>query len=92
MSIKEAALLFGVSRPTIYKRITTGEIHPMKVASKTVRISVFELLTGSGLETRPNKGDFSVPVRLDEALKIYRVSRGKVFRGSEESGNPPEEV
>ena len=87
--IKEAALLFGVSRPTIYKRITTGEIHPVKVASKTVRISVSELLTGSGLETRPNKGDFSVPVRLDEALKIYRVSRGKFFEEVRKAGIRP---
>ena len=89
VSIKEAALLFGVSRPTIYKRITTGEIHPVKVASKTVRISVSELLTGSGLETRPNKGDFSVPVRLDEALKIYRVSRGKFFEEVRKAGIRP---
>lgn len=79
VSIKDAALLLEVSRPTIYRRIAVGELHPIRVSSRTVRISVAELLADSGIEITENKGDFSVPIKLEEALALYGVSRSKFF-------------
>lgn len=35
ISIKDAALLLAVSRPTIYRRISIGELHPIRVSSQT---------------------------------------------------------
>ena len=79
VSIKDAALLLEVSRPTIYRRIAAGELHPIRVSSRTVRVSVSELLADSGIEIAVNKGDFSVPIKLEEALALYGVSRSKFF-------------
>ena len=79
VSIKDAALLLEVSRPTIYRRIAIGELHPIRVSSRTVRVSVEELLADSELKPVENKRDFSVPIKLAEALSLYGVSRSKFF-------------
>ncbi len=86
VSIKDAALLLEVSRPTIYRRIASGELHPIKVSSRTVRVSVEELLADSGIEVVENKGDFSVPIKLAEALSLYGVSRSKFFAAVKNAG------
>lgn len=69
--------MMGVSRPTIYWKIEAGELHPVRVSSRTVRIAVAELLVDSGIEPQVNTGDFSVPIRVDKALELYGISRGK---------------
>ena len=86
VSIKDAALLLEVSRPTIYRRISIGELHPIRVSSRTVRVSVSELLADSKIEVVENKGDFSVPIKLAEALALYRVSRSKFFAAIKNAG------
>lgn len=86
VSIKDAALLLEVSRPTIYRRIASGELHPIKVSGRTVRVSVSELLADSRIEITENKGDFSVPIKLEEALALYRVSRSKFFAAIKKAG------
>ena len=86
ISIKEAALLLGVSRPTIYRRIAAGELHPIRVSSRMVRVSVEELLADSGIEIIENKCDFSVPIKLEDALALYGVSRSKFFADIKKAG------
>ncbi len=86
VSIKDAALLLEVSRPTIYRRIAAGELRPIRVSSRTIRVSVSELLADSGIETDENKGDFSVPIKLEEALSFYGVSRSKFFVAIKKAG------
>ncbi len=92
VSIKDAALMLEVSRPTIYRKIEAGELHPIKVSSRTVRIPVAELMADSGLEAGANKGDFSVPVKLDEALEFYGVSRSKFFADIRKAGIRPRRI
>lgn len=92
VSIKDAALLLGVSRPTIYRRIEAGEIHPVKVSSRTVRISVEDLIADSNIIPSPNDGDFSTPIRLEEALRRYGVSRSRFFKTVRKAGVRPKMV
>ena len=86
VSIKNAALLLEVSRPTIYRRIAAGELHPIRISSRTVRVSVSELLADSDIKIAENKGDFSVPIKLEEALALYGVSRSKFFAVIKKAG------
>ena len=41
--ITEASRMLGVSRPTIYARIRSGELQAIQVAPRTIRISIEEL-------------------------------------------------
>ena len=43
LSITDTATLLNVSRPTIYKRIEEGSIHPVKLGPRTIRINIREL-------------------------------------------------
>ena len=92
VSIKDAATLLGVSRPTIYRRINAGELHAFKVSTKTVRIAVEELLKDCRIEQVPNPGDFSIPIRLDAALNLYQVSRTKFFNAVKKAGIRPKKI
>lgn len=84
--------MLGVSRPTIYRRIAAGEILPVKVSSKTVRISVEELISDSNISQMPNSGDFSTPIRLEDALRRYGVSRSRFFKTVRKAGVRPKMV
>ena len=44
LSISEAALFLGVSRPTVYLRIRRGELSPIRVSTRTVRIPIEQLM------------------------------------------------
>lgn len=92
VSIKEAAALLGVSRPTIYRRIEADELHPIKVSTKTIRIAVEELLQDCEIEQVPNSGDFSVPIKLESALELYQVSRTKFFNTVRKAGIRPKHI
>lgn len=92
VSIKDAALMLGVSRPTIYRRIEAGELHPLRVSSRTVRVSLDELLQSSKIQIVPNNGDFSIPISIDDALVLYRVSRTKFFVSIKKAGIRPKYV
>lgn len=86
VSVKDAAIILGVSRPTIYRKIEAGEIHPIRISTKTVRISKAELLVDSQMEQVANTADFTHPIRLDEALERYSVSRSKFFSTIRKAG------
>ena len=92
VSIKDAAALLGVSRPTIYRRIEAGELHPFKVSTKTIRIAVEELLRDCEIEQVPNSGDFSIPIKLEAALELYQVSRTKFFNAVRKAGIRPKHI
>ena len=47
LSISEAAKFLGVSRPTLYARIEQGELTPLRVSTRTVRIPIEQLETST---------------------------------------------
>ena len=59
LSISEAAKFLGVSRPTLYARIEQGELTPLRVSTRTVRIPIEQLETSTQMQPKPTKGDFS---------------------------------
>ena len=80
LSITEAAHYLGVSRPTIYARIKEGELTPLRVSSRTVRIPIEQLQTNTALTPQPSKGDFSVLISKDEALDRYNIKEAWLYR------------
>ena len=81
LSISEAALYMRVSRPTVYARIRNGEIIPLRVASRTIRIPVSQLQENSSLLPQPSNGDFSVLISKKDTLKKFDISRNVTVLG-----------
>ena len=73
-------LFLNVSRPTIYKRIEAGELHPIKLGKRTIRIPIHELLSSTEMETVEKIGDFSIAIKLDEALLRYNTNRTDFYK------------
>lgn len=65
LSITEAARFLGVSRPTLYARINAGELTPLKVSSRTVRIPLSSSRPTAISSLNPSKatGPYSFPRR-----------------------------
>ena len=80
LSITQAALYLGVSRPTVYKRIKKGELTPLRVSSRAVRISVDQLKTEVKPKPLSPKGDFSCIISKQEALARYDVTVQWLYR------------
>ena len=80
LSISEAAQFLGVSRPTIYARIKEGEITPLRVSSRTVRIPIDQLQVDTSMTPQPSKGDFSVLISKEEALERYNIKAAWLYR------------
>ena len=80
LSISEAALFLGVSRPTVYLRIRSGELSPIRVSSRTVRIPIEQLKTDTLQKPQPSKGDFSSIISRDEALSRYEITIQWLYR------------
>ena len=80
LSISHAALFLNVSRPTIYKRIEAGELHPIRLGKRTIRIPIHELLSPTEMEMVEKIGDFSIPIKLDEALLRYNTNRTDFYK------------
>lgn len=76
LSISHAALFLNFSRPTIYKRIEAGELHPIKLGKRTIRIPIHELLSSTEMETVERIGDFSIAIKLDEVPQLSAVLSG----------------
>ena len=89
LSITQAALYLGVSRPTVYRRIKNGEITPLRVSSRTVRISVEQLKTESKPKPLSPKGDFSCMISKQESLARYEVSVQWLYRILDAEGIKP---
>jgi excisionase family DNA binding protein len=80
LSITQAALYLGVSRPTVYKRIKKGDLTPLRVSSRAVRISVDQLRTEVKQKPLSPKGDFSCIISKQEALARYDVTVQWLYR------------
>lgn len=85
LSITQAANLLGVSRPTIYKRIDSGEIEVIRLGARTVRIRREDLTAPEKIITPLNT---PVPeirkakeglVTIDEAAPLFGLSKGAVY-------------
>lgn len=79
LSISEAALFLGVSRPTIYKRIESGDIHPIRYSARTVRIPMDEL-TASLPQPEKEAVDYSRLITLEAAMAKYKASKTDIYR------------
>ena len=86
LSITEAARFLGVSRPTLYARINAGELTPLKVSSRTVRIPIEQLTADSQIQPQPIKGDWSVLISKAEVLQKYNISESWLMRRMKEEG------
>ena len=80
LSIKEAAIYLGVSRPTIYKRIQNGEYNPIRVSAQIIRIPMAEILASIDTTTIRKIGDFSLVLKVEEAILRYDISRRELYR------------
>ena len=89
LSISETALYMRVSRPTVYARIRNGEIVPLRVASRTVRIPVSQLQENSSLLPQPSNGDFSVLISKKDTLKKFDISEAWLYKKLKEEGIRP---
>lgn len=89
LSITEAARFLGVSRPTLYARINAGELTPLKVSSRTVRIPIEQLTADSHIQPQPIKGDWSVLISKAEVLQKYNISESWLVRRMKEEGFRP---
>ena len=89
LSITEAARFLGVSRPTLYARINAGELTPLKVSSRTVRIPIEQLTADSQIQPQPIKGDWSVLISKAEVLQKYNISESWLMRRMKEEGFRP---
>lgn len=86
LSITEAARYLGVSRPTLYARINAGELTPLKVSSRTVRIPIEQLTADSQIQPQPIKGDWSILISKAEVLQKYNISESWLMRRMKEEG------
>ena len=89
LSITEAALYLGVSRPTIYARIREGELTPLRVSTRTLRIPIAQLTADSNLQPRPSNGDFSILISKEDALARYTISESWLYRRLRTEGIRP---
>lgn len=89
LSITEAAQYLGVSRPTLYARINAGELTPLKVSSRTIRIPIDQLKADSQIQPQPSKGDFSILISKAEVLLKYNISESWLMRRMKEEGIRP---
>ena len=89
LSITEAARFLGVSRPTLYARINDGELTPLKVSSRTVRIPIEQLTADSQIQPQPIKGDWSILISKAEVLQKYNISESWLMRRMKEEGFRP---
>lgn len=86
LSIKEAAAFLGVSRPTIYARLQSGELPYNQVSSRTIRIPVIALISLQSEKPKPastpkiKKDDLANYITRDEILKKYGIEKTKFHK------------
>jgi excisionase family DNA binding protein len=80
-SISEAARLLGVSRPTIYARIRSGELLAVKVSPRTLRIPIEEIkaqpirYAPAPSSIRDIRRALETMITRDEAIAKYGISQ-----------------
>ena len=89
LSISEAAKFLGVSRPTLYARIEQGELTPLRVSTRTVRIPIEQLETSTQMQPKPTKGDFSSLISKADVLSKYDISERWLYKCLKEEGIRP---
>ena len=89
LSITDAAAFLGISRPTLYRKIEAGELQPIKVSSRTIRIPMEQLVADSSLLPQPSKGDFSVLISKADVLLKYNISESWLTRRMRQEGIRP---
>lgn len=91
-SISEAARVFGVSRPTIYARIKSGDLLAVQVSSKSVRIPVEELeakpikYAPSPSAIKDIRRAIESMIMRDEAIKKYDISQQWFYKKVRKAG------
>jgi excisionase family DNA binding protein len=91
-SISEAARVFGVSRPTIYARIKSGDLLAVQVSSKSVRIPVEELeakpikYAPSPSAIKDIRRAIESMITRDEAIKKYDISQQWFYKKVRKAG------
>jgi len=92
VSISKAARILGVSRPTIYSKVKSGELKAVRISSNTIRIPISEL------EARPVK--YSPAPRTihdirdakarmmtrDQAIAKYGITQSWFYKKTKEAG------
>ena len=86
LSITEAAKFLGVSRPTIYTRIEQGELTPLRVSPRTVRIPIEQLKIDSHYISKTGKQDYSELISKAEILEKYSISESWLIHRMKEEG------
>lgn len=92
LSITQAALYLGVSRPTVYKRIKQGKLTPLRVSIRAVRISVDQLKTEMRPKPQTQNGDYSCIISKQEALARYEVTVQWLYRILDAEGIKPKVI
>ena len=92
LSITEAAEFLGVSRPTIYARLNSGELPYNQVSSRTIRIPL-SALTSIQTTTHPTKKnqhltahDLRNYITREEVLQSYNIEKSKFHKVLQSNG------
>ena len=92
LSITEAAEFLGVSRPTIYARLYSGELPYNQVSSRTIRIPLLAL-TSIQTTTHPTKKnqhltahDLRNYITREEVLQSYNIEKSKFHKVLQSNG------
>ena len=92
LSITEAADFLGVSRPTIYSKLRSGELKHIQVSARTVRIPVEALTSlrstsGAGVSGRKlTKSDLRDFITREDALAMYSLEKSKFHKAVKAAG------
>lgn len=92
LSITEAAEFLGVSRPTIYARLNSGELPYNQISSRTIRIPL-SALTSIQATTHPTKKnqhltahDLRSYITREEVLRSYNIEKSKFHKVLQSNG------
>lgn len=92
VSITEAAALLGVSRPSIYNLLRSGELPYNQLSKRIVRIRRADLLdiqskmAHSPSAPKLSKTDLKDYITREEALKKYGIAKTKFHKAVSEAG------
>ena len=89
LTVTEAAAYMGVTRPSIYARIKSGELVPVRFGTRSPRIPIEQLTSDTKRRVQPRKGDFSSIISKEEALERYGISVSWLYRKLKEEGIRP---
>lgn len=76
-------------RNTLYVRIEQGELTPLRVSTRTVRIPIEQLETSTQMQPKPTKGDFSSLISKADVLSKYDISERWLYKCLKEEGIRP---